>query len=118
MTTASDPSKYTTSYKMTDGELTRVYNALKIIEKIPEYYDPYNDPNSDNKIGTEPSDNIKVTMTANRNKKTVICEDVCVAGEGYDETAKQFLSAVKLIQEILYNTQEWKALPEYESLYY
>jgi hypothetical protein len=115
---ATDISKYTTTYKMTDAELERAFRLLSdVIYKMPDKYDPYNDPSAEHKISSEPSQTIIVTVTANGITKTVECKDVCLTGTGYDETAKTFLSAVNIIKNILTNTNEWKALPDYEFYY-
>ena len=114
---ASDVSKYMTTYKLTDAELERVYRALAIIDDLPDEYDPYNAPDSENKISSKPSQTIMVTVTKNGKTKTVTCENVCLSGEGYDDNAKTFLLAVDVIKSILMNTKAWQKLPDYEFYY-
>ena len=114
---ASDVSKYTTTYKLTDAELERAYRALAIIDDLPDEYDPYNAPDSENKISSKPSQTIMVTVTKNGKPKTVTCENVCLSGEGYDDNAKTFLLAVDVIKNILTNTKAWQKLPDYEFYY-
>ncbi len=114
---ASDVSKYMTTYKLTDAELERAYRALAIIDDLPDEYDPYNAPDSENKISSIPSQTIMVTVTKNGKPKTVTCENVCLSGEGYDDNAKTFLLAVDVIKNILTNTKAWQKLPDYEFYY-
>ncbi len=114
---ASDVSKYMTTYKLTDAELERAYRALAIIDDLPDEYDPYNAPDSENKISSKPSQTIMVTVTKNGKTKTVTCENVCLSGEGYDDNAKTFLLAVDVIKSILTNTKAWQKLPDYEFYY-
>ena len=114
---ASDVSKYMTTYKLTDAELERAYRALAIIDDLPDEYDPYNAPDSENKISSKPSQTIMVTVTKNGKTKTVTCENVCLSGEGYDDNAKTFLMAVDVIKNILTNTKAWQKLPDYEFYY-
>lgn len=73
------------SYDSSTGKLVKNLNAY------PEKYDPYNAPNSDQKVMTRPSQDI-----------------ILVVNLG-DEMER--------IKEILLNTDEWQALPDYEFYY-
>ena len=114
----SNIKKYTTAYKMTDSELATVYNLLIQLKDYPENYDPYNDPSSETRVGSEPNHTVIVKFTADGIEKTITCSEICngVNG-GYNEAAKKFLQIEKQIEDMLTSTKQWQALPDYEFLY-
>ncbi len=113
-------SKYTTTYKMSKEELSRIYNILfsRIdINSYPDEYDPYNAPDAEIRLVSKPSQTVIISVTANGRTKTVTCSDISFGSEGYDDKATAFLKAKKDIVDILTNTDEWQALPDYEVFY-
>lgn len=113
-------SKYTTTYKMSKEELSRIYNILfsRIdINSYPDEYDPYNAPDAEIRLVSTPSQTVIISVTANGRTKTVTCDEISFGVEGYDEHATEFIKAKSDIVNILTNTDEWQALPEYEVFY-
>lgn len=116
----SNIKKYTTKYKMTDEELYKIYDILynRInIDSYPDDYDPYNAPDAEVRLVSTPSRTVIISVTANGTEKTVTCKEISFGTGGCDERATEFLKAVKEITDILTNTDEWQALPDYEFLY-
>lgn len=114
----SNIKKYTTAYKMTDSELAAVYNLLIQLKDYPENYDPYNDPSSETRVGSEPNRTVIVKFTADGIEKTITCSEICYGvNDGYNEAAKKFLQIEKQIEDMLTSTKQWQALPDYEFLY-
>lgn len=113
-------SKYTTTYKMSKEELSRIYNILfsRIdINSYPNKYDPYNAPDAEIRLVSMPSQTVIISVTANGRTKTVTCDEISFGVEGYDEHATEFIKAKSDIVNILTSTDEWQALPEYEVFY-
>ncbi len=121
LTKTSDTSnikKYPTAYKMTASELAAVYNLLIQLKDYPENYDPYNDPSSETRVGSEPNRTVIVKFTADGIEKTITCSEICYGvNGGYNEAAKKFLQIEKQIEDMLTSTKQWQALPDYEFLY-
>lgn len=116
----SNIKKYTTKYKMTDEELYKIYDILynRInIDSYPDDYDPYNAPDAEIRLVSKPSQTVIISVTANGRTKTVTCDEISFGVEGYDEHATEFIKAKSDIVNILTNTDEWQALPDYEFLY-
>ncbi|MBR5750115.1 MAG: hypothetical protein IKX82_00495, partial [Bacilli bacterium] len=67
-------------------------------------------------ISTDPKTNYRLTI----DDKTIEAKD-CPIIEGYPEglswDAKRFLEIVFEIRDTILNSEEWKALPDYEVLY-
>jgi len=115
---ATDPSKYTTTLSLDKETVNGIYSLLVSLdlESYPSVYDPMNDPDSETQVASSPSQTIKLTVRSEELNKTVSCEGIAFAA-GYDEKARDFLSAVAEIRDILTSTDEWKALPDYEFYY-
>ena len=119
---ATDVSKYTTYVKMSKGELQTVYRSLFSdidIMKYPESYDPFNAPDAEIKMMSEPNQTIIIIATANGRSKTVNCSSVAYGSlqDCYCDEARAFLTAEQEIVNLITSFPEWKAFPEYEFLY-
>ncbi len=113
-----DPEEYTALFHMSEEELLKVYRMIAEMEisTYPDEYDPINDPDADIKLMVKPEEITELTVRAGGMEKTVRAltayEDV-----GYDDKAQAFLDVCRYIENILYDSEEWKALPENEKLF-
>ena len=119
---ATDVSKYTTFVKMSKGELQAVYRSLFLdidITKYPEFYDPFNAPDAEVKMVSEPNQTIIITATANGRTKTVTCNAIAFGSlqDCFSDEARAFLTAKQEIVNLITSFPEWKAFPEYEFFY-
>jgi len=112
-TDATHPEDYVTEYHLTEQELARVWQLVCDLkpETYPVTYTPAPGWHSD------PSETLILTVRRSGGEKTIAARDVAFAVEGMDEKGKLFLDTCRAIEEILTDTEEWKALPDYEFLY-
>lgn len=112
------PADYVTTLFLSEDELVEIYTMLLKMEinSYPDSFDPTNAPDAD--VMTESSVPMKLVLEAYGEKvnKTVHCSEVG-SWRGYDAKAQAFLDACNRIEEIITDSDEWKALPEYEILY-
>lgn len=120
-TDATHPEDYVTELFLTEEQLQEVWTWISQLplEEYPDTYDPYNDPASEQKIATEPSRDLVLTVRKRGTEKTISCRNICLGGSsgGYDEKAKAFLTFCDRLERLLTGTPEWEALPPYEFLY-
>ena len=119
---ASNVGKYTAFVKMSKSELQTVYRCLFrdiSILNYPESYDPFNAPGAENKIASQPNQTIVISVTANGTTKTVRCDAVAYGrlDDCYSDDARAFLSAERVIVNLITSFPEWNAFPEYEFFY-
>ena len=112
-TDATHPEDYVTEYFLTDAERKEIRAILTEldIESLGEFdYDDFG--------LSDPHLSLSLTVKMGDIDKTV---NIPEAEIGYDggrtPKAKKLLSAIKAIRDILVNTDEWKALPDYEFYY-
>ena len=110
---ASDPSKYMTTYYMTNADLKKVYGMIREmgIENYPEVI-----PQGDLKVSV-PYFTYTITATVNGKTYTVTAKQATGYDAGKTIEAKKFLSTVKSIANILESSSAWKDLPEDENMY-
>ena len=77
----------------------------------PDNYDPY--PN----VKSEPSQTVILTVTYNGETKTIQAKNIALGGETLTREAAVFIHVRDVIVSIIRETDEWKALPEYEFYY-
>ena len=113
-----EPERYTTPFHMSEEQLSEVYRMIAEmdISSYPDEYDPINDPESETKIGCDPEEILVLTVRSGGAEKTVRAEPAYM-DEGYDDKSQAFLYVCRYIEDILYNSEEWKALPENEKLF-
>lgn len=120
-TDATHPEDYVTELHLTKEQLQQVWTWLLQLPlaEYPASYDPYNDPASEQKIATEPSRDLVLTVRQRGTETTIACRNICLGGSsgGYDEKAKAFLAFCDRLERLLTGTPEWEALPPYEFLY-
>lgn len=119
---ATTPSDYITKLILTENQKLTIYKLLTEdidLSLYPAYYDPFNAPNTDIFIASDPSQTIRLSFTANGQTRSVGCVNIAVAGmeECYEKKGEDLLKVALSISELLMDTEEWKALPEYEFFY-
>ena len=106
------PEEYVTTFEYPNIE--SLYEKVKMfaLYQYPSTYDPYEGVT----ISTDPKTNYKLTI----DDKTIEARN-CPIIEGYPEgltwSGKRFLELVFEIRDTIQNSDEWKALPDYEVLY-
>ncbi len=106
------PEEYVTTFEYPNIE--SLYEKVKMfaLYQYPSTYDPYQDVTT----STDPKTNYKLTI----DDKTIEARN-CPIIEGYPEgltwSGKRFLELVFEIRDTIQNSDEWKALPDYEVLY-
>lgn len=105
---------YTTTFFFTDEQKQRVYDLIVAMNpaSYPDEYNPI-----DERIGSEPSYEIVLTVTYNGVTKRITCHNIAIGAAPKDEQGEKFLAVLDAILEILVASDEWQALPEYEFLY-
>lgn len=103
---------YETTHFLTAQEKVRIF---AIIEQLnPHIYpDEYNPTEG---IATDPYQNLILSVEMYDETKTITAEQVAF-DEATTPQGKVFMDACKKIADILENTDEWKALPDYPYLY-
>ena len=117
---ATDVSKYTSTVQLTEAQMTEVYRILFSeidIFEYPDSYDPFNAPDAEIRVASEPNQTIIISVTANGRTKTVTCNEVALGSTGYCEEARAFMDAENKIVELITSLPEWAAFPEYEFFY-
>lgn len=111
---ATHVEDFTTTLFFTDEQKTQIYDL--IVEMDPASYpDEYN-PIADG-IASDPSYEIVLTVAYDGTTKTITCHDIAIGADPKDEQGERFLAVLDAIMEIIYASEEWQALPEYEFLY-
>ena len=106
------PEEYVTTFEYPNIE--SLYEKVKMfaLYQYPSTYDPYEGVT----ISTDPKTNYKLTI----DDKTIEARN-CPIIEDYPEglawSGKEFLELVFEIRDTIQNSDEWKALPDYEVLY-
>jgi type I restriction enzyme R subunit len=105
-----------------DQQETELWNLLSKLDpdSYPEDYDPYNDPDSDVRMSSEPSRDLILTVRTEAGEKTIACRGICIGGaglRGYDDRAQTFLEVCEGVTRLLEQTPEWQSLPDYEFYY-
>ena len=106
------PEEYVTTFEYPN--IKSLYEKVKMFSlyQYPSTYDPYEGVT----ISTNPKTNYKLTI----DDKTIEAKN-CPIIEGYPEglswSGREFLELVFEIRDTIQNSDEWKALPDYEVLY-
>ena len=115
-TDATNPEEYMTELHLTGEQKQLIWRAVAMLDldsypDAPENYDPY--PN----VKSEPSQTVILTVTYNGESKTIQAKNIAFGGETLTREAAVFLHVRDVIVSIIKETDEWKALPEYEFYY-
>ena len=81
------------------------------VSSYPDHYNP--NPN----VYSAPSMSIVLTVHTDTIDKIISAEDIAISYDCKNKKGQKFLSTVKAIIDILTETEEWKALPDYEFYY-
>ena len=113
-THATHPTDYVACYELSEEEKLQIYEIIRTLnpEDYPDVYDP-----QEGECMSEPSMTLVLTVKSNGTEKAISAKDIA-----YDFTAKNkkgqaFLTACDKIKTLLIETEEWKALPDYEFKY-
>lgn len=111
-TDATNPDDYVTYYQLTAQDKEYIYNLIASLDisAYPEEYDPQNGM-------SKPSMTLILTVYCNGVQKTIKAENIALSFTSDDKTGQAFLSVCEAICNRLTSTEEWKALPDYETLY-
>ena len=118
---ATHPEDFCTTLELTAEQRALVWDWLSELEleSYPAQYDPYNPPDAETKLASEPNRDLILTLRADEQEITVACRGICLdgAGNGYDRRARAFLQVCDKLTDLLTGTPAWEALPEYEFFY-
>lgn len=112
-TDATHPEDYVTTHYINEKEAGQVWQLIQKLD-IESYPDEY-DPNPG--VFSTPDMTLILTVRTADGEKTVKAEGIAMSYESKDEKGQKFLDTCRAIEEILTDTEEWKALPDYEFLY-
>ena len=112
--TATNVEDYTTTFFFTDEQKEEIYDLFVAMDpaSYPDEYNPF-----DPLVRSDPSDEIVLTVTYHGVTKTITCHDVPIGAEAVDEQGERFMDVVHAVTKIIYASDEWQALPEYEHFY-
>ena len=113
-TDATHPDNYVTYYQLTDADKAYIYNLIVSMDifSYPDVYNPQED------MRCTPPETLILKVTINGVSKEIKAEDI--PGTYFTSKSKKgqkFLSTCQAIITRLEETEEWKALPEFEFLY-
>lgn len=112
-TDATHPEDYVTYLQLSDETLDYLYRLLcdLDVEDFPDEYDP------DRHTMCEPPSALTVTVRAGGRTKTVRVDDMAASRIAYIGKCKKYIETCTAIRDFLMQTEEWKALPDYEFYY-
>ncbi len=114
--TATNVEDYTTTFFFTDEQKEEIYDLFVAMDpaSYPDEYNPF-----DESVCSDPSYEIILTVTYNGVTKMITCHDVAIAFDmpPKDVQSEKFRNVLNAITKILYASDEWQALPEYEHFY-
>ncbi len=110
---ATNPEDYVTYIKLPEEVLELIYKDLCAlgVDSYPDEYDP------DPMMGSEPSADLILTVRKGDYVKTITAKDVSLSYESLSVKGKRFIDTCLAIRDILTETEQWKALPDYEFYY-
>ena len=113
-THATHPEDYITSYELPEEYKKQIYDDIRALDpaSYPDVYDP-----QEGGLMSSPPMTLILTVYANGKEKTIRAGDIACTYKSEDEKGQVFLTTCKAIETILTETEEWKALPEYEFFY-
>lgn len=113
-THATHPEDYVTSYELPEEVKNQIYDEIRALDPVsyPDVYDP-----QEGGLMSSPPMTLILTVYANGSEKTIWAGDIACTYKSEDEKGQVFLTTCKAIETILTETEEWKALPEYEFFY-
>lgn len=113
-TKATNPEDYVTTYRLKTEQKQKIYDLISDLN-VTSYPDTYN-PHK-NGLASSPSMTLILSVNTDKVQKTITAADIAMSYGSDDQEGQKFLSVCEAIKDILIETDEWKALPEYEFLY-
>jgi hypothetical protein len=113
-TDATNPEDYITTYQLTDTQKQQIYDLVKGLD-VTAYPDTYN-PQPEGFMSS-PSMTLILSVNTGMVQKTIAAKGIVYTFESEKSKGQKFLDVCKVIRDILMETDEWKALPEYEFFY-
>lgn len=110
---ATNPEEYKTNLKLTEQQYSAIWKLIEglDIESYPDEYNPHG------RGVSLPYMTIVLSVKSENLDKTITVAETIASYETNDAKGQKFLDVCKGIENILTETDEWKALPEYEFLY-
>ena len=109
---APNVEDFTTTYFLTPREKLTVYKTVEDLN-VWSYPNEYNPTEG---IGSDPYQKLILSANIDGISKTIMANEVAL-GDATSEKGQKFMDACDAIEDILENTEEWKALPDYPYLY-
>ncbi|MBR2320567.1 MAG: hypothetical protein IKA57_00350 [Clostridia bacterium] len=109
---APTPENYITTHILTAQEKIAIFKILQALE-MDSYPDEYNPTEG---IGSDPYQELILSAQLDRLTKTITAEQVAL-GDATSPKGQKFMDACDAIADVLENTEEWKALPDFPYLY-
>lgn len=111
---ATKPEDYTTCHTLTPEEEAYIYALLETLDptSYPDRYDPQT-------VRSKPSITFILSVRAHGSEKTIHAAgiDPWPEAKAADEKGQLFLDTCWAIYKLLTATEEWQALPDYETYY-
>ncbi len=111
---AAKPEDYTTCHTLTPEEESQIYALLQTLDpaSYPDRYDPQT-------VRSKPSITFILSVRAYGSEKTIHAAgiDPWPEAKAADEKGQLFLDTCWAIYKLLTATEEWQALPDYETYY-
>ena len=113
-TDATHPEDYFTTYKLTGEQRKQIYDWIVNLQvtDYPDNYGPHDDG-----LMSSPSMTLILSVQTDTLQKTIRAENIALTGKADNKKGQKFLDVCNAISHLLTETEEWKALPEYEVFY-
>ena len=110
---ATSPKDYTTNLKLNNQQYSAIWKLIESfdIDSYPDNYNPHKNGVSN------PYMTLILSVNSDGIDKTVTVEETVLSYVTNNSRGQKFLDVCKGIRDILTETDEWKALPEYEFFY-
>ena len=118
-TDATCPEDYVTTMFFTENELFEIYMMLSLIdiESYPDSYDPFNAPDAEQIVMSEPSQTIVLNVNIGTSQKEIRCTNIALSSNGYNDKADDFVDTYQRIIDMITAKEECCSLPEYDFFY-
>lgn len=110
---ATEPDDYVTFHPLSSEEAVEIFSILEALD-VAAYPDEYQ-PSPD--YASNPPEKLLLEVRTLSGAKTVRVKECALYAPGADEKAQAFLDACHRIADLLMESQDWLALPEYEFFY-
>ena len=114
-TDATNPEDYKTTLSLSREQKEEIYRLIYELDvgRYPEKYNPFPD------YGSDPSYTIILSVYDGVGVKNIECREIAIPDGVFtmDAKAKAFIETYRAIRDILTESEEWQALPEYENFY-